>query len=297
MLFHFLSQLESRRDPGLVENDQATQHLDLLIRYLQERFATTLAALPPLLEHGEITFDLLWTLFCPNAIVYTTCIFSEQPKCLIFDFGDEQMIKKENYYILQCRYIDFNGKVFGEVVANLLIPEFRGTKAITSLEVFPLRHHRDLAGVRSDLIKRGQKFTSLNGVHHWAYNGLAHFKKKGQPIKFTAKGRIMVDPISFKDHNPNYERPRVDGLSGRDLAGIRNDVLADILADGLTGRNALNDNTHSANGLLGSRVEALTKKRKPSDIKNAPGELQDEELLLICCPTVLGFSLDRKIWG
>lgn len=221
-----------------------------------------------------MTFDLLWTLFPPNTLVYTSCVYSEEPKCLVFDFGEEKILKKGKFYVLQCRYLDFNGKVLGEVISNLLIPEFRGAKPITSLEAFPLKYHQEMVKVRSELIERGRRFASLSGIHHTAYQGLAHQKRKGEPFKFSVKGRIMVDPIAFKEHNPNYERPRVDGLSGRDILGIRTDVLHDILAEGL----------------------GLTDDIKNTGDKNKTGEMKDEEYL-VCGPTVLGFSLDRRAWG
>lgn len=221
-----------------------------------------------------MTFDLLWTLFPPNTVVYTSCVYSEEPKCLIFDFGEEKLLKKGKFYVLQCRYLDFNGKLLGEVISNLLIPEFRGAKPITSLEAFPLKYHQEVAKVKSELIERGRRFASLKGIHHTAYQGLAHQKRKGEPFKFSVKGRIMVDPIAFKEHNPNYERPRVDGLSGRDILGIRIDVLNEILVEGL----------------------GLTDEIKHHGVKNKMGEMRDEEFL-VCGPTVLGFSLDRRAWG
>ncbi|CAF9912370.1 hypothetical protein IMSHALPRED_000298 [Imshaugia aleurites] len=274
VLFHFLSQIESKRDINILESDKLTQHLDLLIRFLQEHYASIIKTLPELLERGEMTFDLLWTLFPPNTVVYTSCVYSEEPKCLIFDFGEEKILKKGKFYILQCRYLDFNGKLLGEVISNLLIPEFRGAKPISALEAFPLDYHQDLAKVKSDLIERGRRFASLKGIHHTAYHGLAHQKRKGEPFKFSVKGRIMVDPIAFKEHNPNYERPRVDGLSGRDILGIRNDVLHDILTEGL----------------------GLTDDIKHGGDKNKSSEMKDEEFL-VCGPTVLGFSLDRRAWA
>ena len=279
-MFHFLSELETRRNLDILETDTLTQHLDILIRYLQSHFSSTIQNLPHLIEHNEITFDLLWALFPPSAVVYTTCIYSDQPKCLVFDFGDEQIIKGQKYWALQGRYLDYDGKKFGEVSRALLIPEFRGAKIITTLETFPLKYHCEVAEVRSDLIARGNKFMSLQGVHHRSYNGLAHIKKDGQPIKFSLKGRFMVDPLCFKEHNPNYERPRIDGISVRDLLGIRRRDMEDI--SDLLGNHEIHG--HGANN--GSRADTSTK----SD------ELTEEELL-ICSPTVLGFSLERRVWG
>lgn len=274
ILFHFLSQIEARRKPGLLESDKETQHLDLLTSFLQQYFTSIIITLPTLLEKAEITFDLLWALFPPNTLVYTTCHYSEEPKCLIFDFGEERILKKGKFYVIQCRYLDFNGKVLGQVMSNLLIPEYRGAKPISSLEVYPLEYHTEKAKVQSELVDRGRRFVSLKGIHHTAYQGLAHQKRKGEPFKFAVKGRILVDPISFKEHNPNYERPRVEGLSGRDILGIRNDILHDILAEGL----GLNDDLNR------------------SEESTMADEMKDEELL-VCSPTVLGFSLDRRAWG
>ncbi|KAL2056976.1 hypothetical protein ABVK25_002715 [Lepraria finkii] len=280
VLFHYLTELESRRDKGDQETDQATKHLDLLVCYLQKHFASTIQTLPQLIEHNEITFDLLWALFPPNSLVYTTCIYSEQPKCLVFDFGDVQVIKQQTYWVLQGRYLDYDGKKFGEVSRALLIPEYRGAKIITSLETFPLACHPEVAEVESTLIERGRKFMSLQGVHHRSYNGLAHFKKDGQPIKFNLKGRFMVDPLCFKEHNANYERPRIDGVSVRDLLGIRRRDLEDISE--LLGNQDITG-TNSSNA-------------SKSDGSSKLGEMTDEELL-ICSPTVLGFSLERRLWA
>ena len=182
--------------------------------------------------------------------------------------------------MLQGRYLDYDGKKFGEVSRALLIPEYRGAKIITSLETFPLRCHPEEGEVKSNLIERGRKFMSLRGVHHRTYNGLAHFKKDGQPIKFNLKGRFMVDPMCFKEHNANYERPRIDGVSVRDLLGIRRRDLEDI------------------SDLIGNQDITGTKpgNAPTSDENVQPGEMTDEELL-ICGPTVLGFSLERRLWG
>ena len=272
--------MEARRNTDTIENDTLIQHLDILVRYLQSHFSSTIQTLPQLIDHDEITFDLLWALFAPSTLVYTTCIYSEQPKCLVFDFGDEQLIKGQKYWVLQGRYLDYDGKKFGEVSRALLIPEFRGAKLITALETYPLQYHKELDAVTSELIARGKKFMSLQGMHHYAYNGLAHIKKDGQPIKFSLKGRFMVDPLCFKEHNPNYERPRIDGVSVRDLLGIRRRDMEDITD--LLGNQEISG--HGASNA--SRGDASTKL----------GEMRDEELL-ICSPTVLGFSLERRVWG
>jgi hypothetical protein len=43
-----------------------------------------------LLEKSEITYDLLWALFKPNAMIYTTCVGSDKPSCVKYKFSEEK---------------------------------------------------------------------------------------------------------------------------------------------------------------------------------------------------------------
>jgi len=274
-LFHFLPQLEEKRKSKAKEGDQGIEHLDLLIRYLQRHFASTIGSLPHLLEHGEITYDLLWALFPPNSIVYTTCIYSEQPKCLAYDHGEDKMIKDQKYFVLSGRYLDFDGKRFGEVSGGTAIADFHGARNITTLESFPIKYHHDKEELESMLIERGRRFASLRGIHRCAYDGLAHKKVQGKPIKLTVKGRIMVDPQSFREHDPNYQRPQIDGVAFDDLPRLRRSELHDMLIEP---------------GMLPQES------KNHVDVGIKPSEMKDEQLL-VCSPTVLGFSLDRRVWA
>lgn len=278
-MFHYLPQIEDRRKSNAKEGDQVTEHIDVLLRYLRQHFASTIGSLPQLLEHGEITYDLLWALFSPNSIVYTTCIYSEQPKCLTYDHGEDKMIKDQKYFVLSGRYLDFDGKRFGEVSGGTAIAEFHGARHITTLESFPLKYHDEREEVESRLIDRGRHFASLRGIHHCGYDGMAHKKVQGKPIKLTVKGRIMVDPQSFREHDPNYQRPQIDGVAFDDLPRLRRSELHDLLIE--PGMNGMMPPQESK-----GRVDAAIR----------PSEMKDEQLL-VCSPTVLGFSLDRRVWA
>ena len=271
VLFHFISELEAQKANG---SDEDQKHLNLLIDYLHKHFESTIGSLPQLLEHGEITYDLLWAIFPPNSVVYTTCVYSEQPKCLAYDYGEDKIIKEQKYFVLTGRYLDFDGKRFGEVFGGTAIAEFRGAKQIISLESFPLQYHFDKQKVESSLIQRGRHFASLRGIHHCAYDGLAHKKVQGKPIKLTVKGRIMVDPSSFREHDPNYQRPQIDGVAFEDMPRLRRSELHDIMAE------------------PGTSQESRANANRGID----PSGLRDDQLL-VCSPTVLGFSLDRRVWA
>ncbi|KAH9903164.1 P-loop containing nucleoside triphosphate hydrolase protein [Cubamyces lactineus] len=81
---HAESLAEKLKD-GLDESPlrRTYEHLNHLLSYLKETYSTTLDSLASLLEHGEITFDLLWALFVPGkTTVYTLCPVTSEPRAL-----------------------------------------------------------------------------------------------------------------------------------------------------------------------------------------------------------------------
>ncbi|KAI0771305.1 P-loop containing nucleoside triphosphate hydrolase protein [Trametes elegans] len=58
-------------------------HLNHLLLYLKETYGSTLENLASLLEHDEITFDLLWALFVPGkTTIYMLCPITSEPRAL-----------------------------------------------------------------------------------------------------------------------------------------------------------------------------------------------------------------------
>lgn len=70
------------------------------------------------------------------------------------------------YFHLECQYVDFDGKAFGETLIELAILNFRGTRRIDSLDAFPLEYHSNKDKIKAHLVQGGQKFISLTGFHH-----------------------------------------------------------------------------------------------------------------------------------
>ncbi|KAI8996643.1 P-loop containing nucleoside triphosphate hydrolase protein [Trametes punicea] len=59
------------------------EHLNHLLSYLKDTYSAPLESLASLLEHGEITFDLLWALFVPGkTTIYTLCPVTSEPRAL-----------------------------------------------------------------------------------------------------------------------------------------------------------------------------------------------------------------------
>ena len=266
LLYAFLPEFKAYYDAAVDRSSDDLKQLQQVIEFLEDWFQPTIEEMTQLLAHGEITYDLLWALFKPNETVFTNDQDSEQPRSFIYDFGEPQDRKGQKYFEMVCRSLHYDGKFFGEVQSFLKVPEFRGARKITQLEVFPLKYHEQVADVKQALVERGRKSISLMGIVHCEFKGLAFYRQKGKAIKVNVKGRTIVDPASFKEFNANY---------------------ANIDAD-------MDDPEFFAR-----RYEDRRRLSQQSNVKKRAlqtEEVTDDEASL-CAPTVQGFSLSKRIWG
>ena len=267
-MYHFLPELEAYK--GAPEN---STHLDLLVNYIRDAYASTKQRLVSLQDSGEITFDLLWTLFKPNELVYGKCYGTDKRRCMRFKSGE---VKKDDegdeYFRVEGWYLDFDGKTFGEAVTAAGIWTFQGSQPIHSLRCFPLKYHPNAEEEKRELANRGRKCISLIGTHHRQHKGKAFYMEKGKPTKLSVDGRIIVDPVLFREYNPNYTKPSIDEL--------RKHTNSDMYVFDFA---KLFDNP------------AEKKLDKVKSNGKDPAELKNDDLL-ICSPTVLGFSLNDKFW-
>lgn len=263
LLYQYLPELEHCLAQPDSHNLATIDKLQLLVKYIRESYTATSRCLVPLLEHGEICFDLLPFLFKPNDPVYTTCFGTGKPRCVKYDSGEAKTQSNgEKFYRLNCRYFDFDGKAVGQVSTTIDIPKFRGCIRINTLNAFPLSYHSSSSQARADLIDCGRKFLSLRGMHHRYCRGSAFFIQNDKMTKILVDGRVTIDTAFFLEMNPNYMRPKVDGSS-----------------------SAISD-------LFGDPVES-TEKVWYGDAET--GELAPADLMF-CCPTVPGFSFTDKLW-
>ncbi|KAJ5713146.1 ATPase AAA-type core [Penicillium malachiteum] len=223
ILFHFLPELERYAD--LMENgpdhgSAHAQHLRLLIDHLKHTYVPIMQRLRSMLQHGHITYDLLWALFKPGCHIYTTCIGTKEPRCVVFDAGEELTQHDETWFNLECRFLDYDGVKFGEAGIFLRVPKFRGSKPIATLKAYPLRHHPSHEQVRKDLVERGQRFRDFAGSHTQHYNGSAFFISKGKAIKVNINSRVAVDARFFHEMQPNYSRPSLRDMVLKEKDGI-----------------------------------------------------------------------------
>ncbi|KAL2133526.1 hypothetical protein VTI74DRAFT_2212 [Chaetomium olivicolor] len=222
------------------------QHLKVLIKYIDKDYADVKRSLYPMLENGLITFDLLWALWKPNTLAYTTTYGShDEPRVFKVEMAEKHhSIMRGEYYYIEGKYFEYDGKQFGFGSMSEEIGHFRGARKITSLGCYPLKYHKNEAQLRKDLIERGKKFVSLSGVHYKSHQGMAYYKKKKAVVKVNINGRIMVDPSIHRRINPNYPislvRPKDHDLLSDDddsddesgCCGCDSDIGGDAEHDG-----------------------------------------------------------------
>ncbi|KAJ6576099.1 P-loop containing nucleoside triphosphate hydrolase protein [Mycena vulgaris] len=277
LLLTFLPQIRvasSRRDTAdSLEDEESTTkaHLNLLIEFLESEYASTLQKIGTLVDHGEVTFDLLWAVFVPGEILFALCETTDEPRA--FRLKSIQQTRRWPTdtvdWDLTCEYVEADDDAtaaaqrFGLATHSITIENFDGTRKITDLTAYPLKHHPAAERIRQKIIARGRKWSSLHGAHHKQYNGLASRRSERGRLVVRVDGRIMIDRGTFARSEPGYSRS--------------------------TPRKGLL-------GLLWDEMEDDEPRRKKTNLSSVAVEDLKEDDLLMATPIVYGFSLTAKRW-
>lgn len=291
-------------------------HLQILIRYLDADYAETKKTLYPLLDANMITYDLLWALFKPNTIAYTPTYGNEdEPRAFKIEYSTkETSFMGGQWYSVEGRYLEYDGKSFGMGTIAARVESFKGVRKITGLACYPLAYHRDPASIRNQLIERGKKFVALRGMNYRFHKGMAFYKKKRSAAKVNVNSRIMIDPALHRRINPNYPVSNVknsglvdsededaddegcccyppnsdtdnDGGGNAGAPRIKYRVVQDEDGRGQVWRIHLDDSG-----------DAMHKEAKMDEVADPTDRAFSEEELLLASPVVLGFAFSEKLW-
>ncbi|KAI2722727.1 hypothetical protein CBS147332_3656 [Penicillium roqueforti] len=300
-------------------------HLKVLVKYLDTDYADIKKTLYPLLEANTITFDLLWALYKPNTIAYTPTYGStDEPRAFKIEYAvKESSFVKGQWYSVDGRYLEYDGKDYGFGTMSAEVDAFKGARKITSLSCYPLKYHRDAEALRARLVERGKRFVSLRGMNYRFHKGMAFYKKKRSLIiKVNINGRVMIDPAIHRRINPNYTistvRPKDPDLIDPKELGVSDDE--GDYSDGCCCGGSDSDSEHGGNSdaprMMYKVVEdkdgcarvvevevdengTEVQKEKMDRIEGATDTKErefTEEELLIASPVVLGFAFSEKLW-
>lgn len=297
-------------------------HAKVLISYLDEDYEETKKTLYPMLEAGNITFDLLWALFKPNTIAFTSTYGSvEHPRAFKVDYANrESSFMRGEWYCIEGRYLEYDGKTFGLGDFDVDIEHFKGARKITSLSAYPLQNHKDPESIKKQLIERGKQFVSLDGMSYRFHHGLAFMKKKKTVAKVNINGRIMIDPTIFRRMNPNYSISTIKRQDEDNIFGSASDEDEDSSccqesddeqlggAEGLTTRDSAEATMYkvvmdqeSKPRVIEVSVDEQGNEIRNEDIEELGVDAEtkrefSEEELLIASSVVVGFAFSEKLW-
>ncbi|KAF5664041.1 P-loop containing protein [Fusarium heterosporum] len=200
-IYHLRDPLKMLRDKAEAEQ-QVARHdiLDTFIRCLDDMFAPLDKRVAALLEENRIEYELLWTLFAPKTIAFTTCRITKAP-CATRVSRYSNTINRMGQKNFRIEGHTFSGK--GEQLCFLDIPVFESTKRIDSLSVYPLCYHPQVTAMRERLVENGRRVMAWTGIHHLQHSGWAlPLYHNGNQRAQVLEGRIVVNRVTL-DNEPS----------------------------------------------------------------------------------------------
>ena len=270
-----------------MEDGDPKAHLKLLHDVLAEELKESISARNDLVANGVITFEHLWTILEPGALIYGTDEGKERLYELVStSYGTDQRLGME-FINLYCWGVDWDGEKFGSSWDNLRNFEFVGTKPITRLAYFPLEFHPQKEELRQRLMMRGKLFELYAGYHFMEYKGPALTYGRCGLIKQTVDSRIIIDCEAHNRFLPNQavyfsplgKKKNNDSDDEFESQDTEMSDAAETDSSDFDSYSEVNVHTPSSN-------PAATQRRRP---------LTDRELSL-AVPFVRGYALKNKHW-
>ncbi|KIM96604.1 hypothetical protein OIDMADRAFT_75796, partial [Oidiodendron maius Zn] len=183
------------------DKTETTRHLQLLRSALEPELRETFATISDFKSEGAIEFHQLWMIFNPGCVVYSAQSGAECAYKVLRTEKRMSREEKQEFFILHCCYVDFNGKKMGYALHMHAIAEYQGSNTCAEIGVYPLEVHPDKLGIEQRLVERGRKFNMLLGVMYRAYEGHATDFTSRQPTKYFVRGRIVIDAATYLRFN------------------------------------------------------------------------------------------------
>lgn len=225
----FLTWLESFNEyrDALIARKRRTEQesnilssVNLLLSFLATDYRTTIATVARLTSHGEITFDLLYAILVPRTLIVARCAVTGLERLFQLQYFTRTMVQGMPVYQLALESVDLVDRpmtqtvAVGRVSASMYIPYFKGAVRIDSLDAFPLKFHAGEAQLRETVLRRGQKWLDLIGVHHMQYNGIAALRVGMKLMRHNVRllRKYLAVTYAFtgqgtRDDRPGYVSP------------------------------------------------------------------------------------------
>ena len=168
-------------------NEPLILDLQTAIQYTEEDEGENMKTFEGLTSRQEITFDLLWALISPNSLVYHFHQFTEQDQVLLArNLHYERREDSTRYALIVSDVLSSDGVSFGYARDYLEIDEFKGSRKIQDLVVFPLKFHKDYDKIRAHAIERGKKIvTTERQMYEISGPAMMETMNKEHKIKYS----------------------------------------------------------------------------------------------------------------
>ncbi|KAF2724282.1 P-loop containing nucleoside triphosphate hydrolase protein [Polychaeton citri CBS 116435] len=210
--FHRWPELELERHRH--NNDLAkSQELELLHNVLRTELERDMKAAQDLTGHGNITFDLLWTLYPPGSVAFGN--FANQDQCFLVVRSsyeavrgtENEAVRDTESFVIELAFLDFNGTRFGWIDTSKQVLQFKDTRKIAELSVIPQKYHTHLYDTTDRLCKLGERVAELSKGGYKMYKGIAElqltsfsFEDSLSDLERYVEGRIIVDPKGYQQN-------------------------------------------------------------------------------------------------
>jgi len=183
-------------------------HASLLRRTLVEAFDGAFQKYRELIAAGEITFDLVWTLFKPGCDVFAM-IGTNLVAAKCDGLRSAKTWNDEYQHTVTWRYLAWDGKDYGWTTSSSTIIAFSRRMKISELPVYPMTHDENKDEMLTMLARRGRVFARLTcqEPHMMMYSGSYMQNDDGpscwlprRSIKTTE--RLMLDTAAYSRYGP-----------------------------------------------------------------------------------------------
>ena len=178
-----------------LEDHTAIEHLMFALNYMYRTLESELRTFYNFVEVPfsvpSIDFVNLWMVFRPGDYYYTK-VGEVERVSKICSISQSKSLFRPRWY-LSGEAISYDGRDFGYVVHSVNIRSYDGYKPLVDLIAKPLNYHPDKKSIIERMVQRGKKYTSLHGIHHREYDGIA--EALGADRRVTYEGEEDEFPL------------------------------------------------------------------------------------------------------
>ena len=162
------------------KDEAVTEHHRLLMDWIDVEMSNVIKDVERLTNKGYITFSLLWTIFKPGELLFSS-IYGHPRLYKLDTVAYKEIPHKGPMFEVNSRYVDYNGTTVGQArekhqLYDKLIFTGKSPTKISTLDVFPRRFVDD-DDLEERLTIRGKKLLELKGILTMQYDGLLMWLK------------------------------------------------------------------------------------------------------------------------